>query len=162
MDSFAVWLKGTAISGFVTHYPWVWPACETLHFIGIALLIGVTGALDLRLLGFMRAVPVVAMLDLMPWAVAAFAVNLVTGVLFFVGEPGQYVNNPAFYAKVLFIMLAGVNAVFFQVVLYRETCSVGSNEHTSALAKIVAVTSLLSWMAVMYWGRMLPFIGDAF
>jgi hypothetical protein len=34
--------------------PWLWAICETLHFIGLALLIGTAGVFDLRLLGLIR------------------------------------------------------------------------------------------------------------
>ena len=40
MQTLAVWLASTRLSGFVNGHFWVWPACETLHFMGLTLLIG--------------------------------------------------------------------------------------------------------------------------
>jgi len=50
-------LKSTAISHAMTTSPILWPICETLHFIGLALLIGGAGFIDLRLMGLFRSVP---------------------------------------------------------------------------------------------------------
>ena len=53
---------------WINQSTWVWPLCETLHFIGLSLLLGMTGFFDLRLMGFFRRVPVAAAKDLMPLA----------------------------------------------------------------------------------------------
>jgi hypothetical protein len=136
--------------------------CESIHFFGLALLVGVTGLLDLRLLGVMRSVPVAAIIDFMPWALVGFGLNLATGVTFFLGAPEQYVNNVAFYAKMLFILLAGVNAIYFQIMLFKKARLVSAGEQAPVQAKVVAVISIGCWLLVMYWGRMLPFVGGAF
>jgi hypothetical protein len=162
MTSFAVWLKSTPISELIRYYPWLWPICESIHFIGLALVIGIAGLFDLRLMGLLRRIPVSAAKDLMPFAIAGFAMNLVTGTIFFVGAPDQYVNNPAFWAKVLFIGIAGLNAMFFETTLGARVLSMGPGEETPVSFKIVGFVSLLAWMGVLYWGRMLPFIGGAF
>ena len=162
MTSFAVWLKSTSISELIRFYPWLWPICETIHFVGLALVIGIAGMFDLRLMGFMRRVSVSAVKDLMPWAIAGFAMNLVTCIVFFVGAPDQYVNNPAFWAKVFFIVLAGFNAMVFETTLGARVLTLGPGEPTPASFKLVGALSLLSWLGVLYWGRMLPFIGGAF
>ena len=57
MQTFAVWLASTRLSGFVNGHSWVWPACETLHFMGLTLLIGNVGLMDLRLLGVEKRLP---------------------------------------------------------------------------------------------------------
>ena len=162
MTSFAVWLKSTEVSELIRYYPWLWPICETIHFVGLALVIGIAGLFDLRLMGFLRRIPVSAAKDLMPFAIAGFAMNLVTGTIFFVGAPDQYVNNPAWWAKVLFIGLAGLNAMFFETTLGARVLTMGAGENTPTSFKIVGAVSLLSWLGVLYWGRMLPFIGGAF
>ena len=100
---------------------------------------------------------------LMPWAILGFTINLVTGFLFFAGDPFQYIHNIAFGFKLIFIGLAGVNVILFYVTgLYRRVDGVGAGHDVPPAAKLVAATSLFLWVGVMYWGRMLPFIGNAF
>jgi hypothetical protein len=79
----------------VIHYPWVWPASETLHFIGLALLVGIVGTIDLRMLGMAKNMPFRPLHRLLPWAIAGFGINLITGILFFAGDPFQYIHNLA-------------------------------------------------------------------
>ena len=140
----------------------MWPIGETIHFVGLALVIGIAGMFDLRLMGFMRRVSVSAVKDLMPWAIAGFVMNLLTGIMFFVGAPDQYVNNPAWWAKLFFIVLAGLNAMLFETTLGTRVLTLGPGEPTPVSFKMVGALSLLSWLGVLYWGRMLPFIGGAF
>ena len=143
--------------------PWLWPLCETLHFIGLALLMGVVSVFDLRMLGMAKELPLGPLQRLMPLAVLGFTINLVTGALFFTGDPTQYIHNVAFGFKLLFIGLAGVNVILFYVTgLYRRVDGVGAGHDVPAAAKVAAAASLLLWIGVMYWGRMLPFIGNAF
>jgi hypothetical protein len=163
VEHFAVWLQTTRLSWAVTHYPWIWPLCETLHFIGLALLVGIVSILDFRMLGVAKGIALGPLQRLMPWAVLGFIINLITGALFFIGAPNQYIHNVAFQLKLLFIVLAGVNVILFYVTgLYRKVDSVGADHNVPALAKVCAGVSLFLWVGVMYWGRMLPFIGTAF
>jgi hypothetical protein len=161
--SFAMWLGATPVSRAVTHYSWIWPTCETLHFAGLALLIGNVGVLDLRLLGALKRLPVAPLNGLVRWGVLGFVINLVTGIVFFVGAPSQYATNIAFAFKLLFMALAAVNlAVFYLSGLARTVSTLGPGDDASTGAKVIAATSLFLWVGVMFWGRMLPFIGNAF
>ena len=162
MDPFADWLKGTALSAAIVHYPWVWPLCEIVHFFGLTMVIGIVGFFDLRLMGFMKRVPVGAAKDLMPVAIVGFALNLITGATFFIGAPEQYVHNIAWWAKVSCLVLAGLNAMCFEILVGPRTIALGAGEDTPLAAKAVGALSLASWLGVLYWGRMLPFIGNAF
>jgi hypothetical protein len=147
----------------VNRYSWVWPACETLHFMGLALLIGNVGLLDLRLLGLEKRLPVAPLGRFVRWAVLGFAINLLTGVVFFVGNPSQYVHNVAFGYKMAFIAAAGLNVVaFYATGTSRRVAMLGPGDDAPMAAKIIAATSLLLWVGVMYFGRMLPYIGNAF
>ena len=87
MDGFVSWLESTAVSRGIVHNRWIWPLCEIIHFIGLTLVIGIAGFFDLRLMGFMKRVPVAAARDLMPLAMAGFLLNLATGATFFIGTP---------------------------------------------------------------------------
>src|SRR5688500_16089642 len=114
LEGFAVWLRATPISAAIRLTPWLWPVCEIVHFFGLSLLVGVVGFFDLRLLGCLKPVPLSAAWSLIRWGKAGFVLSALTGVTFFVGAPDQYVNNVAFYAKLLFLALAGANAAWFE------------------------------------------------
>ena len=65
-----VYLKSTAISHAMSMSPFLWPICEMLHFIGLALLIGGAGLMDLRLMGAFKSIPVSAVTYCPAWAPA--------------------------------------------------------------------------------------------
>jgi hypothetical protein len=162
MDAFAQWLKETQVSDFITSSRWLWPASETLHFVGLAMLIGCVGALDLRMLGVAKRLPVQYLHRFVPWGIAGFVINLVTGLVFFVGEPSQYVHNLSFQLKMLLMLIAGINVLVFYATVYRDTESLEAGADAPMKAKVAATVSIAAWFGVMYFGRMLPFIGNAF
>jgi hypothetical protein len=148
------------VGSFVTDTPWMWPTCETLHFVGLSLLCGVVFLVDLRVLGVMKGVSFASLHRLLPWAALGFGLNIGTGMLFFVGIPGQYIHNPAFYWKIGLAMLAGANALYFT--LFDEPWSLGPGEDAPLTAKVAAASAMVLWIGVMYCGSMLPFLGNSF
>jgi len=164
VESFSHMLQATRLSWAVAGgYPWIWPTCETLHFIGMMLLVGIVGVLDLRMLGVAPEIVPGPFERLIPWAIGGFVVNLITGFLFFTGDPFQYIHNTVFWLKLLFIVLAGINALAFYVTgIARRVDALAPGEAAPPVAKFIAATSLILWIGVIYWGRMLPFLGGAF
>jgi hypothetical protein len=150
----------------VSHLWWAWPLCESLHFIGMAMLVGVAGVIDLRLLGMAKGLPLGPLQRLMPWAALGFAINLITGFVFIAGNPRQYIGPPlslSFAAKMLFILLAGLNVfLFYTTGLKRLVDRVEAGHDAPLGAKVSAAVSLFLWVGVMYWGRMLQFFGKSF
>ena len=145
---------------------WFLPLCESLHFIGMAMLVGVVGVLDLRILGMAKRLPLEPLQRLMPWAVLGFVINLGTGFVFIAANPRQYIGPPlslSFAAKMLFIVFAGLNAILFYMSgLKRMVDRVEAGHDAPLGAKVSAVVSLFLWVGVMYWGRMLQFFGKSF
>ena len=161
-ESTIVFLKETALAQWVVTTPWVWPTAEALHFLGLALLVGTIGPLDVRLLGFMKWVPISALKALVPWAVAGFVINLLTGMLFFVAAPDQYMHNLSWWFKVLFLAIAGLNMLLFETTQRSRVAAMRPGDDTPPAFKAIGAVSLVSWLMVVYWGRMLPFLGNAF
>ena len=162
LTPYVQWLRATSASEWINSTTWMWPLCESLHFIGLSLLIGIAGFFDLRLMGFFKRVPVAAAKALMPFALFGFGLNVVTGLVFLTGLPEQYASNPVWWSKVGFLMVAGLNAVIFETRLSSRVMAIGAGVDTPRAAKIVGFVSLVSWFAVLYCGRMLAFLGDAF
>jgi hypothetical protein len=147
------------INDVAVNSTWVWPAAEALHFLGLSLTIGVLLAVNLRILGVMRRVPFADVHRLLPWGMLGFGVNLVTGMFFFVGQPGQYVQNVPFYWKIGFLMIAGAN--FLYLTVFKQMWAADGSDARIG-DKAMAASSILMWFAVLYAGRMLPFLGNAF
>jgi hypothetical protein len=140
---------------------WAWPIAESLHFAGLSLLIGCIGAFDLRLLGVMRRVPIATVHRLIPFGLLGFAINIVTGLLFLLTEPDQYIYNPSFHFKLLFLAIAGLNASLFYVTSYRRVFTGTGSLDAPRRAKVIAAVSLCAWIGVITAGRLLTFYRPA-
>jgi uncharacterized membrane protein len=151
----------TRISMYMVNSPWAWPAAETVHFLGLSLSFGVLLAVNLRILGAMKRVAFADVHRLLPWGMLGFGANLITGMLFFIGQPRQYIDSSPFYWKVVFLMIAGANFLYLTV-FKRAWAADAVGWDASLVDKAMAVSSLFAWLAVLYGGRMLPFIGHAF
>ena len=163
IDAYFHWLERTDLSRVITAYPWIWPAAETLHFMGLALLIGCIGVLDLRMLGFAKHVSIISLHRFIPLGILGFAINLTTGLVFFIGAPFQYLHNLAFQMKLLFLAIAGINVMIFYLGgIIHKVEALGPDADPPVSAKVISFTSIICWFLVMYWGRMLPFVGNAF
>jgi len=162
-ESLIAFLHGSALGQWVVSGQWVWPIAETLHFIGLALLIGVIAPLDARLIGFMPRVPIAALHRMVPFAIGGFVLCLATGILFFVGTPEQYIPNESFWLKALFLAIAGANMLAFELTQRSRAEALAPGIPTPRAFKVIGSLSLVSWFMVLYWGRMLPFaVGASF
>src|SRR5439155_10183464 len=147
VESFSMWLSTTHASAFVLGHAWVWPTAETLHFIGLSMLMGVVGLIDLRLLGLAKRVPFAALHRLLPWGISGFLICFSTGVVFFTGDSLQYVNNWVFWYKMLFLVLAGLNVGTFYVTgMFNAAEKLAAGEDAPRGAKVIAVLSLVLWI----------------
>ncbi len=154
------WIKSASIASFVLGRPWVWPASETLHFIGLALLLGVVLVVNLRMLGIGKNLPFAALHRMLPLGILGFAINSMTGMLFFIATPGQYTQNVAFFWKIVLVMLAGVNLLY--LTMFDEPWALGPGDDAPLTSKVIAASAIFLWIGVIYCGRMLPFIGNSF
>jgi len=150
-------IKASGIGAWVRDTSWAFPALQSAHFIGMTLLIGVVGLIDLRVLGLAKGLPLRPLHRFLPLAFAGFGLNLLTGIFFFCHDPYVYAFNPSFRLKMLFILLAGLNALWFQVGFFLDLEKWGPNIEASRTAKIVSALSILLWIAVITGGRFIAF-----
>jgi hypothetical protein len=140
---------------------WWWAFMMDMHFIGLALLIGTVGILDVRLLGFAKQLPLAPLHRLMPWAMAGFGINTATGVLAFIGMPNFYTFDIAFWLKMLALLLLGLNAAAFYLTdAFHSVQHLEPGEDAPPLAKFFAAASLVLWFAVIALGRYIQPLSD--
>lgn len=145
-----------AIEIFVGSYSWIWPALETLHFFGMALLFGVSLLLMLRMLGMMKSIPFKGIHRLLPLGIIGFVFNVLTGMLFFVAGPGNYIGKTGFHIKILSAVVAGIPLLYFTLV--EDPWKTEGNVNASGTSKVAAVSMFALLMVIVVYGRFLPFL----
>ena len=153
-------ISAAAIKDFVLQHPLVWPTCETLHFLGMSLMFGVLMIVNLRLVGWLRGMSFASVHRLLPFGLMGFGINFITGMFFFIAASEQYTQNVAFHYKVILLMLAGVN--YLVLTVYDEAWALPASAEAPLSGKLLGASALVLSIGVMYFGRMLPFIGNAF
>ncbi|GGY71710.1 hypothetical protein GCM10011613_15710 [Cellvibrio zantedeschiae] len=151
---------GTALSESL----YVYPLVEGTHLLSLALSFGLILFTDLRLIGvFLRDVPVSQVLQqLRPILLIGFALTFASGILLtFAAGPGL-LATPLFPLKVLFIFLAGLNALWFEIKFGRTVTQWGSELVFPTGAKIAGWISLISWTTVVILGRLIPYFDSTF
>jgi hypothetical protein len=150
-------LQESALGHTMRSSPALYPAVEILHIIGFIVLVGSILALDLRLLGLARAIPIQPMAQLLlPMSRFGFLLAISMGFLLFSADASHVVRNPAFQSKLILIAAALVNVVVAQLGPWRRMAQWGSEAPGSA--KVTALLSLLLWLGVVCAGRLIAYM----
>ena len=155
---FLVWLENTFIANAIRTIPWLYPTFETGHYIGLSLLVGGIMLIDLRVLGFARALPLKSMIGLLPFVWGGFVINVFTGSMLFIYGATNFGPNGAFQLKMAFLVLAGLNALAFDVAVRRSGSSWVAADRPPTLVKGFATLSLLFWVCVVTTGRWMAYL----
>lgn len=156
MSPMLQWTHDTGYGALVRDIPWMFGALETLHFVGLCLLMGAMLIVDLRLLGLFRQAPLGKALAFTHLAAVGLAINAVTGLGFFVSEPDKYWTNPAFRLKVVLVCIALLNVLWFEFSTRRKVAGMAPDAHTTATMKLTGALSLALWFLILIVGRMMP------
>lgn len=135
---------------------WLFGFAETLHFMGLCLLFGSLLLVDLRLIGLFKRIPVKEVMGFLPYALVGFAILAATGWVFFTSNPAAYYGNPAFRAKMIVIVLAGINAAAFTLIDHEKLAAIGPGEAGPAMTRVMGSLSLGLWLTALLLGRLLP------
>ena len=149
------WLDVTPLSTWLKESPSVWsnPMVLTLHTMGLSVLVGACGLLDLRLLGVSRGIPLAAFRWVFRVVAIGLTVNLVTGVLLFIKNPLTWATSVPFLIKML-LVVASVATV---VPIRRFVLSDAANGEVSGSIRGLAVVSIVAWSAAVTAGRLLAY-----
>jgi hypothetical protein len=135
---------------WIASHPWLYPLLSALHVVGIALLLGSLVLLELRVWGLGAALPVLPLARLaLPLTLAGFGLVGITGLGMFISQPAELLANRVFLAKMVLVMLAGLNAAAFH--------SRGGLGKLDRLARTQTLLSLGLWIAVIICGRWIAY-----
>lgn len=139
------------------HSKWGWPIVESLHFFGLCLLIGTVGLFDLRLIGIGRGISYQYLHRLIPFGVAGYGLNVITGTMFLSSAPDQYLYNPAVQTKFMLMAIAGSNMLIYYRTMNQYVQQTQAEEDVHRSAKTAAIISLACWCGVIICGRLVTY-----
>jgi hypothetical protein len=139
----ATWIReGGVLYGY--------PLILFLHTFGLSTLVGLSSAINLRLLGFAPGIPLASLAGLFSLMWAGFALTAATGILLFVSDATRHASNPAFLMKLVFVALAVTALALTWTRVFRGSHS----------GRIVAAVSLACWFGALSAGRLMAYIAE--
>ena len=160
MKSFAVWLSTTPPSIFIQeHNAWAIPAIQSIHIVGIGLVMGSVLMIDLRILGRAWTDQTLRQTTSRfgPWLTGSLWLMLATGILMVIGEPVRELITFSFWLKMALVALGALVATIFQRTLRRhEQQWEDAIVHRRSI-KALAVFTFLIWVCVIVLGRLIAY-----
>jgi len=156
--TFFQWLEATSWSVSMRESEWIFPLIETVHVLALSVMLFPTALMDLRLLGLAMRRESISNVrsQLLPWIWSGFAVMIVSGIFVMWSHPVKYYNSPFARAKVVLLVLAGVNAMMFEWTARRKVPT-WDQGLTPFRVKCAGAISLLIWIGVVVMGRAIAY-----
>jgi hypothetical protein len=153
------WLQNTPFATGLRQSDLLFPLVEGSHILALSISVGLIIALDLRLLRLALCGEPVSrvMQEVMPWALPGFGVMFLTGLLLFVAQAEKVYTNTFFRYKILFLLVAGLNAAYYQVKFYPKMTEWDLAPAIPAGARLTAIISLGLWASIIALGRTMAY-----
>ncbi|MDG2090147.1 MAG: hypothetical protein P8J61_03420 [Gammaproteobacteria bacterium] len=158
MDAFVNWIGTSSLHDWINLSPWAYPAMEIVHFTGLSILFGSLLVIDLRVAGFANFINMRDAMKFIPLAMLGFSLNLFSGAALFSWSPETFVSNTGFQWKMGLILIAGLNALWFWFGEHTKLVKLADGEQAEPTAKVIAMVSLLLWLAVISVARWMAFL----
>jgi hypothetical protein len=160
MLEFMAWLEGSMLGHAMRESGvWTYGIVNLLHILGVASLFGSILALDLRLLGVWRSIPLDAISQpTIPIAATGFVLAATSGIGLLATKATEYVGNPFIYIKFPAILLGLLNVVILHglpgwKMRKKRELSLKEQRHLAVAGGV----SLVCWVTAITAGRMIGY-----
>ena len=160
MRDFALWLATTSPSVFIQeHNAWTIPAIQSVHIVGIALVMGSVLMIDLRILGWTWADQTLQQTTRRfgPWLTGSLWLLLATGILMVIGEPVRELVTFSFWLKMALVAVGALVAIVFQRTLRRHEREWEERLVHRFSIKALAVGTFLIWACIIVLDRLIAY-----
>jgi len=156
MFEYTAWLERSALSVWIREGSlWAFPIMLILHTVGLAFLVGANVALDVRIIGFARGIPLATLLPFFRAMWIGFWVNAASGVLLLITYPTKALTNPLFYVKLALIAAVMLHASWMRRQITGNPAF--SASRLPATARMASAAALVGWGAAITAGRLLAY-----
>ena len=160
LEPFCAFLEASTTADVLRGSLWVYPAINTGHIIGIALLFGGILPIDLRLLGMWPQIPLLPLLQvLMKTAAWGVFLALVCGSLLFITRACSYLGSDIFMVKMIIVAAGLLNGLILRIVLSPSMPPQWvTTLKVPPAVRLAAGFSLGAWITALVLGRLIGYV----
>jgi hypothetical protein len=151
-------IENSGFASWIRESPsiWAYPSILFLHTIGLAFLVGASAAIDLRILGFARRLPLAPMEGFFPVIWIGFWLNAISGIALVLPDASKLLFNPVFYVKMGFIVLSIATLRLIRSRVFRDPLV--EKGEVGNIGKVMAAASLIFWTGAITAGRLTAYL----
>jgi hypothetical protein len=151
---FLAWLEATTLADWVRMSIPGYPSMIALHAIGMAIMVGLSLLLDMRVLGWFAGIPLAALRRFFGLAWIGFGINFISGSALFSAQATSYIVDWVFMTKMTLVLLGAITAAILQPAVIKA----GPSEHLSGGTKAVAGVAIVVWITAIVMGRLTAYL----
>jgi len=155
---FLEWLQMSPFGTWVGESLWAYPLFETMHTLGMAMVVGALGLINLRILGYKSELPILGTQKLLPLAWIGFTLNLISGLTLFTSDAQHFWGSYTFRIKIVLIILGGINAAILSNRMFRVPAPGAAAVVPTSGTKWIAASSLVFWFGAICAGRLIAYL----
>ena len=160
MKQFAEWLSTTFLSVFIqNHNSWVIPTVQSIHIVGIGVVLGSVFMIELRILGWAGTDQTLRQTTsrFAPWLTGALCLQLATGILMVIGEPVRELVNFSFWLKMFLVAVGALIVAIFLITLPKHQQQWEETLVNRRSIKSLAILTFLIWVCIIILGRLIAY-----
>jgi hypothetical protein len=151
---FLVWLEATGLADWVRMSVPGYPSMIALHAIGMAVMVGLSLVIDLRVLGWFAGIPLQSLQRFFGLAWVGFGINFLSGSALFSAQATSYIVDWVFMTKMALVVLGAMTAAILQPAVAKA----GPAGTVSGGMKAVAAVAIVFWIVAIVMGRLTAYL----
>lgn len=148
---FLLWIEESGLGVFIRESLWGYPIVLSSHAVGMATVMGVVIALNLRVLGYAKGLSIEAFDKIFIVGWAGFYLNLISGLILFTGSSTTYTFQSSFQIKLAFILAGGI--------LMKVLMNGIREGRADSMNKLISTLCLICWFSGIVTGRLMAYPG---
>ncbi|MGD8339612.1 MAG: hypothetical protein PVH89_02450, partial [Gammaproteobacteria bacterium] len=160
---FIAWIENTGIAETIRVSAYGYPIMITLHSLGLAIMVGLSVVLSLRVLGLFSGIPYSSLYRLLKYAWVGFIINFISGGLLFAASATTFIVHQVFLTKMAFVIIGAIFVGIMQQMIKTALATGNAEAAAGSNLKLMAWLTIAAWTIAMITGRFIAYLpGDWF
>jgi hypothetical protein len=152
------WIENSAAAEYIRVSAYGYPAMITLHSLGLAIMVGLSVVLSMRILGFFSPIPYTTLHKQLKIAWIGFIVNFISGGMLFAAQATTYVTDFEFILKMTFVIIGAILVAVLQGQVKAGSAGWTASSPPPGLTRALAGLTIVCWICGMITGRLIAYL----